>query len=57
MGCNCHINPPCSYCMEKVECQLCGKLVHPDETYSLQRTADDVCEPVCGKCYDKWVEG
>lgn len=27
-GCSCHICPPCSYCMESVECPDCGRINH-----------------------------
>ena len=48
--CTCHINPPCSYCIEKVECCVCGDLVHPDEAEYIQKAADDVSGPICKKC-------
>lgn len=53
MGCTCHINPPCSYCMEKEECIICGELVHPDEAIYIQKAADDECGPICEECAKK----
>ena len=52
-GCSCHINPPCSYCIEKVDCIVCGELVHPDEAHDVQTAADDMYGPLCQKCYDE----
>lgn len=48
-GCSCHINPPCSYCMEKEECIICGELVHPSEAFYVQTAADDEYGPFCSK--------
>jgi hypothetical protein len=31
MSCSCHINPPCSYCVETYECRGCGELKHPQQ--------------------------
>lgn len=53
--CTCHINPPCSYCLEKVEC-LCGELVHPDEAFYPRKAADDVYGPFCKECMKKMGE-
>lgn len=54
--CSCHINPPCSYCMEKEACIVCGEPVHPDEAEYIQKAADDEYGPLCQKCYEE-VEG
>ena len=55
MGCSCHINPPCSYCMEKVECVGgCGEMIHPDEAFYEQTTADDEYGPFCKECFNKF---
>ena len=51
--CTCHIDPPCSYCMEKVECCICDKLVHPDEALYLQESADDASGPICDRCVEE----
>ncbi len=57
MGCSCHINPPCSYCTEKVECAGgCGEMVHPDEGFYIQTATDDEYGPLCKACYDKAKE-
>lgn len=53
MGCTCHINPPCSYCMAKEACIVCGELVHPDEAEYIQKAADDEYGPICQKCFEK----
>lgn len=52
-GCSCHISAPCSYCMEKVECVLCGELVHPDDAFYYLKAADDVYGPFCEECAKK----
>ena len=52
MSCSCHINPPCSYCMAKEECVGCGELIHPDDSFEIQKAADDAYGPLCKKCYD-----
>jgi hypothetical protein len=31
MGCSCHINPPCNYCIESYECLACNSIYHPDD--------------------------
>lgn len=56
MRCTCFVNPPCSYCMEKEECIICGNLVHPDEARYVQKSADDEYGPICEACYKKEVE-
>lgn len=50
MECSCHINPPCNYCTELIECPACGDFVHPKED---DRIFDDL---ECEKCYNKIVE-
>ena len=57
MGCYCHLNPPCSYCMEKEECLSCGEPVHPDESHSLDMADEAPIEPFCKSCFDKILEG
>ena len=52
--CTCHINPPCGYCLEKVECCICGGLVHPDEALYIQKSADDESGPICDECAENY---
>lgn len=52
--CYCHINPPCSYCLEKEECVICGVMVHPDVSEYLLKSADDAYGPICPKCYKEY---
>ncbi|MCO1599854.1 hypothetical protein [Desulfosporosinus nitroreducens] len=54
--CTCHINPPCSYCLEKLECRGCGDLVHPDDADYIQDDCQEV-GPFCEKCIDKICGG
>ena len=51
--CTCHINPPCSYCLGKLECIGCGDLVHPDDADYIQESPDREVGPFCDKCMDK----
>ena len=53
MGCSCHINPPCSYCMEKEECSNCGELGHPDDAEYIQVAVDHESGPFCKNCMKK----
>ena len=55
-GCSCHISAPCSYCIEKEECLNCGELVHPDEVFYIQVSADNEGGPYCEECARKWRE-
>lgn len=45
MSCYCHIAPPCSYCLEQVECAVCGELKQREDT-------DGGIDPVCFDCMD-----
>ena len=55
--CTCHINPLCSYCLEKLECIGCGELVHPDKADYIQELADHEVGPFCEKCIKKICGG
>lgn len=46
--CSCHINPPCSYCTELKECNICAQIFHPDD-------ADGFID-VCGECGSEFGE-
>ena len=56
MGCSCHVNPPCSYCVEKEECLNCGELVHPDDAEYIQTAVDAEGGPFCENCMKKREE-
>lgn len=45
--CSCHINPPCNYCLEKYECEICHEFKHPDDDG--QNGFGDLV--VCDECF------
>jgi hypothetical protein len=49
MSCSCHINPPCSYCVETYECQKCGEIKHPDDSPIEEGE-------LCSECFEKTQE-
>lgn len=47
MGCSCHINPPCNYCLDQFECGGCHKLKNQSED-GINYILDD---PFCDYCF------
>lgn len=57
-GCSCHINPPCSFCTDHVECDMgCGKITCEPETIKHPNPFVDEMITVCPSCFEKMTEG
>ena len=48
--CSCHINPPCFFCEEHVECSICGQLVCLDNAVTMP-DGEMIC-PSCAETTD-----
>ncbi len=48
-GCSCHINPPCSYCLNTYECVRCLKLRNKDDD---GMHVDHNGDLICNDCLD-----
>lgn len=55
--CTCHVNPPCSFCVDHVECELCGQLVCESETEEVVNELDGDKFLCCPDCYNTRGKG
>jgi hypothetical protein len=50
--CSCHINPPCSYCLEKYECARCKEVIHPSESEPIYHE-EGMPDATCSNCAEE----
>lgn len=50
--CACHINPPCSFCTDHMECEICGQRVCIDKTEEVINKTDGDKLLVCPDCQE-----
>lgn len=50
--CACHISPPCSFCTEHIECEVCGQIVCADKTEEGMDIRDGSTISVCPDCME-----
>ena len=48
--CYCHINPPCGFCIEHIECEICGQLVCLDKAVEVTDMSDGSKLTICPDC-------
>ncbi len=44
MGCSCHINPPCPYCLQSYVCEKCNRDLNTEDVAISKYCAAIVCE-------------
>ena len=49
-GCACHLNPPCSFCTDHSECEICGQVCCTDKLEELKSQSDGSTILVCPDC-------
>ncbi len=51
--CSCHVNPPCSFCVTHVQCDMCGQVVCEDKVEEVVDKKDGTLLNICPDCADE----
>jgi len=50
--CACHVSPPCSFCVDHTECEICGQKVCIDKAEEVMDNKDGSKILICPDCLE-----